>query len=157
MEAIFGPAYISFCFSVSSSIGKHCFFGFCKDKAKKIGNNKSGQKLLREKRKEKKGKGKEKGRIRKQGKARKAGKGEEGRKRQGRQEKARQGCAGFSLMLLSSIVQHRAIRWAAQSNPLDRTEQTAGQNRTSPCTKQCRPSPISKPHAACAIVCVNNT
>uniref|UniRef100_UPI00402899EF hypothetical protein n=1 Tax=Prevotella sp. TaxID=59823 RepID=UPI00402899EF len=103
MEAIFGPAYLSFCFSISSSIGNHYFFGFCKDKAKRNRRQQMWAKTLREKRKEKRKKG-----------------------RKGRQskEKPRRGCAGFSLMLLSSIVQNRVNHYTGQSSPLYKAGQT---------------------------------
>ena len=112
MEAIFGPAYISFCFSVSSSIGKHCFFGFCKDKAKKNRQQQKWQKLLREKRKKEKGrrKGKKKGRIGKQGKAKKAGKGKEGKEKARKAGKGKARVRWVQFDAAEQHVQNRARR-----------------------------------------------
>lgn len=89
---------------------------FAKIRQKEIGDKDCGQKFReeREKRKEKRERERKRGEReekekRKKGKERKGRKKKrKGREGKGRQEKERQGCAGFSLMLLSSIVQNRA-------------------------------------------------
>ena len=138
MEAIFGPAYFSF-FLQRLFVHRQSLFlrFFAKIRQKEIGDKDCGQKFReeREKRKEERKRGKEKGKEgkeRKKRRERKKGKERKGRKKKrkdregkGRQEKERQGCAGFSLMLLSSIVQNRAN----QRPPLCYPAQTAADLR----------------------------